>query len=311
MMPMRHRTLASLSIFALAISLPGTHARAQQTVLPLWPNGTPEPAQTTEPETDVTKPTDALYNGRRSIRYSNVIKPTLTVYPPPASIKNTGAAALVFPGGSYVRLSWNGEGTDTCDWVNSIGITCILVKYRVPETVRYPQNFADFEDAQQAMRLTRVHAAEWHIDPARVGTIGFSAGAHLVVALAAHWDDHHVESTPAAAEVDAKIDARPDFNFVIYPGWIAIGADRSAIDPALTPALRTPPTFILQAEDDNAAHVESSLVYYRALLNAKIPVEMHLFATGGHGFGVHPTGKPEEHWTDLATTWLRSIGIIP
>jgi acetyl esterase/lipase len=310
MMRMSHSAITTMSIYALGFFLSAGSARAQQTVLPLWPHGTPEPAQTTDPEADVTKPTDALFDGHRSVRYSNVTRPTITVFPP-TSATNTGAAALVFPGGGYVRLSWNGEGTDTCDWLNSIGITCILVKYRVPETVRYPDNFADLEDAQQAMRLSRAHAIEWHIDPARIGTIGYSAGAHLVVALAAHWDDHHVESTPAATDVNPKLDAHPAFNFVIYPGWIAIGNDRIAIDPALKPATRTPPTFILQAEDDEAAHVESSLVYYRALKEAHVPVEMHLFATGGHGFGVHPTGKPEENWTQLATAWLRSIHMVP
>jgi acetyl esterase/lipase len=299
-------TACSLTICGLAAA---PSAFAQQTVLPLWPHATPEPAQTTDPERDVTTDKDALIDGRRTERLTNVTSPTITVYPP-SGVKNTGAAALVFPGGGYARLAWNGEGTDTCDWLNSIGMTCLLVKYRVPEKGRYPDNPADLEDAQQAMRLARAHASDWHIDPVRIGVVGFSAGAHLAVTLGAHWDDTHVESTLAAADVDTKIDARPNFSLVIYPAYVATPPALTEIDPALVPVAKTPPTFLLQAEDDGV-HVENSLIYYRALKEAKVPVEMHLYSTGGHGFGVRPPGKPEEHWTILATIWLRSLGVIP
>lgn len=279
------------------------------TVLPLWPNGTPEPPMTTEPEKDVTTPQDNPISGHRSRRLANVTKPTLSVFPPAAGIANTGTAALVFPGGGYVRLAWDGEGLDTCKWLNSIGVTCLLVKYRVPYGTHYPENPADLEDAQQAMRLSRLHAAEWHIDPHRIGAVGFSAGAHLAVALGNHPDDAHVLSTPAAKSADADISGRPDFAVVIYPGYLTAPPGLATLDPAEVPTSNTPPTFLLQAEDD-PVHVQNALVYYRALLDAGVPAELHVFPTGGHGFGVFPAGKPEAHWTDLATAWLHTAGML-
>ncbi len=257
--------LAASAVLAASLSLSfSSPATAQQTVLPLWPYGTPEPAQTTEPEQDVTKPTDALISGHRSARLTNVTQPTLTVYPPKAGVPNTHAAALVFPGGGYMRLAWNGEGTDTCEWLNSIGMTCLLVKYRVPEKGHYPENPADLEDAQQAVRIARKHASDWGIDPDKIGAMGFSAGAHLTVALSTHWDDRHVESTPAAAEVDASVSAKPDFALVIYPGYLNMSSTLKQFDPALTPRADTPPTFLLQAEND-PVHVENVLLYFHAL----------------------------------------------
>jgi acetyl esterase/lipase len=297
--------LASLALFFPALASP-----AQQTTLPLWPHATPEPPQTTNPESDATKPTDGLISGRKTRRLTDVTIPTLSVYPPPAG-HNTHAAVLVFPGGGYKILAWDGEGLDVCHWLNAIGVTCLLVKYRVPEEGRYPDNPADLEDAQQSMRLARAHATDWHMDPNKIGVIGFSAGAHLAVLLCTHPDDKHVESTPAAPDVDPTIDARPNFAFIIYPGYLPIEPDRKELNPIFTPNQYTPPTFLLQAENDNTAHVDNVLVYFRALRDAKIPAELHIFATGGHGFGVFPINKPETNWTILATTWLRSIGILP
>jgi acetyl esterase/lipase len=294
---------------AIALVATNAGARAQQAVLPLWPHGTPEPAQVTGPERDMTTPEDKLVSGRRSIRYTDVTKPTLSVYPPPGGGSELHAAALVFPGGSYIRLVWDGEGLDTCKWLNSIGMTCLLVKYRVPEVDRYPKNPADFEDAQQAMRIARAHAAEWRIDPAKIGTVGYSAGAHLEVELNTHADDPHVMSTPAARDVDASISAQPNFVIVVYPGWLRGSGDSFGVEKSVQPTKSIAPTFVLQAEDD-PVHVENSLAYYLALKEAGVPAEMHLYATGGHGFGVYPAGSPEEHWTELATTWLRSIGMI-
>ena len=302
-------SFVACSFFVCSLAALSSVALAQQVVLPLWPHATPEPAQTTEPERDVTTDKDALISGHRSERLTNVTKPTLSVYPPTGG-KNTGAAALVFPGGSYIRLAWNGEGTDTCDWLNSLGVTCLLVKYRVPEKGRYPDNPADLEDAQQAMRLARTHASEWHIDPTHIGVVGFSAGANLAVLLSTHPDDRHVESTPAAADIDTKVDARANFAIIVYPAYLTIEPEQTTLDPAYTPNRFTPPTFLIQAENDHT-YIKNSLVYYRALMDANVPADMHLFSAGGHGFGIHPSGMPEEHWTILATIWLRSIGMLP
>jgi acetyl esterase/lipase len=305
--------MAAMKVKALAIvlslQLAGFGIAHAQTVLPLWPHGTPEPPQTTGPEKDVTTDQDALIDGRRTARLTNVTEPTMTVFLPQHSMGVT-AAALVFPGGSYRRLAWDGEGIDVCHWLNSIGMACLLVKYRVPETGHYPDNPADLQDAQQAMRIARAHAAEWGINPARIGVIGFSAGGHLAVALSNHFDDKSVESTPAAKDVDTRISARPVFAILGYPAYLSAGPNGMELDPHLLPNSRTPPTFMVQAENDRT-YIDSSLVYFRALKDAGVPAELHLYATGGHGFGVKPVGFPEEHWTHTANDWLRRIGMLP
>ena len=315
-MTLRANIAALVATFALTTSL-----AAQQTVLPLWPHGTPEPAQTTDPEKDVTKDSDAFINGHRTARLTNVTNPTMTVYQPPAD-KNTRTAALVFPGGGYVRLAWTGEGVDTCDWLTSVGITCLLIKYRVPEQGHYPANFADLEDAQQAMRLARAHAGDWNIDPAHIGVVGFSAGANLAVLLSTHSDDTHVESTPAARDIPriasedsggikltGKSDASPNFAIIVYPAYLVVG-DQTAMDPVYAPNQFTPPTFLIQAEDDKTYH-RNAPIYFQALAAANVPSELHMYSTGGHGFGIHPPKAPEEHWTRLADAWLRTINMLP
>jgi acetyl esterase/lipase len=230
-----------------------------------------------------------------------VSKPSLAVYSPDPA-KNNGAAALVFPGGGYIRLAYSIEGTEVCDWLNSIGMSCILVKYRVPEEGHYPENVEDLEDAQQAMRLTRAHASEWQVDPHRIGVIGFSAGAHLAAVLSTHPDFQGKNVPPS------NIDARPNFQMIIYPGWTS-GAD-GKVNPSLQPTAQVPPTFLLQAENDYTADVESSLVYFQALKDTKIPAELHVFTQGGHGFGLRPTDLPISYWPALAATWLHTIHIL-
>ena len=273
---------------------------AQKTTLLLWPGGNPEASKVVGAETDATV-VDAA--GRSVMRVTNVSAPSLTVYAPAAG-KNTGAAALVFPGGSYLRLSYTTEGTDICEWLNSVGMTCVLVKYRVPEDGHYPANVEDLEDAQQAMRLTRAHAAEWGIDPHKVGVIGFSAGAHLAVTLSTHPD---FQGAKVAA---STVDAKPDFQMVIYPGWLTNPAGGGSVDPALAPTLTVPPTFLVQAENDYTAHVENVLVYFEALKNAKVPAELHVYTLGGHGFGMGAKELPISGWTRLAETWLKTIHVL-
>jgi acetyl esterase/lipase len=298
-----------LPLLAVTLGLAAASAttRAQQNPLPLWPHGTPEPAQTTAPETDLTKPADSFISGHRTARLTNVTEPTLTVFP--AHGHATGAATIVFPGGGYRILAWDGEGLDACAWVNSVGMTCILVKYRVPEP-RFPTSHADLEDAQQAIRLTRAHAAEWHIDPQRIGVMGFSAGANLAVLLCTHPDDTHITETPAAQSADTTLSALPNFAILAYPAYLALPPQETTLDPIYTPTRDTPQTFLIQAKDDTG-YGKNAIVYYRALMDAGIPSELHYYATGGHGFGMHPIGMPEEHWPHLAEAWLRSIHVLP
>ena len=213
---------------------------------------------------------------------------------------------MVFPGGSYRILAFDLEGTEVCEWLNSIGMTCVLVKYRVPFDGHYPEKVEDLEDAQQAMRLTRAHAAEWHIDPARVGALGFSAGGHLVVILGNHAD---FKRAGAPDTPESKLDARPNFVVVIYPGYLADAPDLTKIGPAIGPSANTPPTFLLQAEDD-PVHEENSLLYFQALKELKVPAELHIYAQGGHGYGLRPTELPVTHWPVLAETWFHTIHVL-
>jgi acetyl esterase/lipase len=308
--------LATLALLSAALFTPAftsdAHAQAPQVTLPLWPTGAPEPPQTTAPETDITKPTDHFISGHRTARLTNITIPNLTVFPPHG--QNTGAAVLVFPGGGYQVLAWDGEGLDPCHWLNSIGITCILVKYRVPQPLgepgHYPADPSDLEDAQQAMRITRAHAADWHIDPTHIGVMGFSAGANLAVLLCTHPNDDHVESTPAASEVNPRISARADFAIIVYPAYLVLPPDNTDLNSVYTPNEFTPATFLIQAENDRS-YGKNALVYYGALMDAHIPAELHYYAIGGHGFGMHPPNAPEEHWPKLADAWLRSINILP
>jgi len=278
-----------------------TAAVIGQEVLPLWPNGNPEPSAITGPEYDPTTDATRIVSGKVTVRVTNVSHPSMAVYLAQAG-NNSGAAAVVFPGGGYDHLAYNIEGTEVCAWLNSIGVNCVVVKYRVPEKGHYPENPEDLEDAQQAMRMTRDHAAAWHIDPNRIGAIGFSAGGNLSALLSTHPEFQGKNVPPS------NVDAKPDFQMLIYPGGLR-GAD-GRISPPFQPTAAIPPTFLVQAEDDKAAHVETSLVYYQALKDAGVPAELHLFAQGGHGFGLRPTELPISHWPVLAETWLHTIHIL-
>ena len=247
-MPMRLLYAACFPVLFMSAAL-----GAQRSTLPLWPGGTPEPAQTSAPQANVATPEEIAKAGYPMVRLSNVTAPALAVYPP--SKGGNGTAALVFPGGGYRRLAMDIEGIDTCRWLNSVGITCVLVTYRVPEQGYYPENPADLEDAQQAMRLTRAHAREWHIDPQHIGVVGFSAGGNLAVLMSTHPDDAHVMSTPAATQVPRDpsgkpLDARAAFAVVVYPAYLAVAPAMRELNPVYTPDANTPPTFVIQAEDD-------------------------------------------------------------
>ncbi len=300
---MRTTRLIATALFAAASIAP-----AQQITLPLWPQGMPEAWRVSGPEKDTTKPSDNLIAGRPLLRITDIATPTLTVYPPQIA-KNTGAAVLVFPGGGYRILAYDLEGTEVCEWLNSIGVTCVLVKYRVPVEKHYPDSFIDLEDAQQAMRLTRTHAAEWHIDPHRIGVLGFSAGGHLAAVVS-----NHADYAPAGSPAN-KIDARPNFAVIIYPGYLASPdgpAEEGSVTrlaPGQEPNAHTPPTFLVQAEDD-PVHEENALLYYQALKEAKVPAELHLFAQGGHGYGLRPTDLPVTRWPALVEDWFHTIHIL-
>jgi acetyl esterase/lipase len=275
---------------------------AGMVTMPIWPGTPPDATPNLPPEGGASS---RMMAGRSYIRLTNVSAPTITVYP--AKGKNTGAAIVVFPGGAYQILSMDLEGTEVCDWLNQIGVNCVLLKYRVPNSGPYPRSPQALEDAQRAVGLVRQHATEWGIDPNRVGVIGFSAGAHLSVAVSNHYEKRLYDPIDAA---DA-LSCRPDFALVLYPGYTSSSVQNLTPNPDIVPTTNTPPTFILQAEDDNTAHVESSIVYFMQLKNAKVPAEMHIYAQGGHGFGLRPRDFPIMGWPRLVETWLHTIKVLP
>lgn len=278
---------------------------AGMTQVKIWPGEVPDAQPVAGAERDITTAKSGMVAGKAVIRESDVASPTITRYP--AKGKNTGVAALVFPGGGYRALSMDLEGSEICDWLNGAGMTCVLVKYRVPNSGPYPKSPAALEDAQRALSIVRSHAAEWQIDPGKIGVIGFSAGAHLAAALSTHSEQRLYKSQDAIDQVSC----RPNFAMVIYPGYTAGSPQALTPNPDLPVAKDTPPTFLLQTEDDTTAHVESALAYYVALKNVGAPVEMHLFTQGGHGYGLRKTGLPVADWPSLAETWLRTIKMLP
>jgi acetyl esterase/lipase len=288
----------SASVFAQWPPAPG------QTTLDVWPHGAPGAQPNPAAEGDTTTAKDNLIAGKPLIRLGNVSRPTLTLYAP--SGKTTGAAVVVFPGGGYRILAIDLEGTEVCEWLNAIGVTCVLLKYRVPDTGPYPKSAAALQDAQRALGIVRAHAAEWHIDSHRIGVLGFSAGAHLAAALSTHFDKRLYDPIDAADQLSC----RPDFAIIIYPGYLAIAEQNFAPNAEIQVTGQTPPTFILQAEDDTV-HVENSTVYFLALKNANVPAEMHIYAQGGHGYGLRRTELPITNWPQLVDDWLATIHILP
>jgi acetyl esterase/lipase len=290
---------------------------AGHTQVAIWPGTPPDPSRTKGPEkVELDTLPKELVAGKPWLYISNVSRPTMTVYAPKGT--NTGAAVVVFPGGGYEILAIDLEGSEVCDWLTARGITCVLLKYRVPAPRSspnwgaYPQSPIALEDAQRTLGLVRLHAAEWHIDPHKIGVMGFSAGGHLVAAMSVHWDKRLYAPVDAAD----RQSCRPDFAVAIYPGHLSFG-DKELTRPVLNPDIRAhltkqaPPTFLLQNEDDDVDGINQALVYYIALKNAGVPVEMHLYAQGGHAFGLRPTKLPVSRWPKLVETWLAAIGMVP
>jgi len=239
----------------------------------------------------------------------------MTVYA--AKGDNTGAAVVVIPGGGFQILAMDLEGTEVCDWLISRGITCVLLKYRVPSKPYEwkcncrPHDLStsvpSLEDVQRTVRLVRLHAAEWHIDPRKIGVLGFSAGGYLVAEASTRFKLRLYAPIDSADQESS----RPDFAVAIYPGHLATEGDALKLNPNVPVSRETPATFLLQAEDDTVDGVQQALVYYAALKNADVPVEMHLYAHGGHAFGLRRTSDPITRWPALVEQWMNTIGVIP
>jgi acetyl esterase/lipase len=297
------RTLLVICWFTAAVG--GDRAQASSasappgpTQLPIWSGAPPDAQSAPGPQVD----------------WTNIVRPTMTVYSPNA--ENTGVAVVVFPGGGFEGLAIKGEGTDACDWLTSKGITCVLLRYRVP-SLPYdwhckcrPDNLTTptlaLEDAQRTMGLVRSHAAEWRVDPHKIGVLGFSAGGYLVAEISTRHE-HRLYAPVDAAD---KVSCRPDFAVAVYPGHLWVGGKGYGLNPNVPVNHQTPPTFLVQAENDNVDGVNQSIAYFIALKDAGVSVEMHLYAQGGHAFGLRPTNLPITKWPQLVAKWLSTIGMI-
>lgn len=282
-------------------------------VVPLWPEGS-----------------KILQQGIDALSGKNyaVTHPSLLVYPPTAP--STRTAVLVFPGGGYKALAIGPnstigpDGADVCKWLTDAGITCLIVKYRVPDTGcnwdgktkthRMPDIPMALQDAQRAMSIVRHNAQLYGVDPHRIGLLGFSAGGHLAVLSSTAF------RTRAYAPVDAmdRADLRPDFAIPVYPGHLTMEHKNKKPKEVAAAQLNTdilvsrqvPPTLLIHAKDDKVDPVHYSLVYARELRRVGAPVTLNLYEDGGHAFGVRKQGKDSDRWTDDAIAWLRSIGML-
>lgn len=273
------KTLALL----IALSLP---ALAEQFTLKLWPDG---PPSAMPPTSEATKKLIASYGGVTPTRLSDITDPTITIY---RAEKPNGAAVVVAPGGGFMFLSYSFEGTAVCDWLNSIGVTAVLLKYRTPTRDDAQPFKLPTEDARRALTIVRERAGEWGVDPKRIGLLGFSAGGNL--AGHAAWD--------AAAP-------RPDFLVFIYGGGFLDATDKTKFREGFSVPADAPPAFFLVAHDDKTNPIEAAMLYleYKKL---NLPAELHVFTKGGHGFGMRKDKHPINDWPQRCMEWMQSMGLL-
>ncbi len=287
---------------AVLIGLLSTRASAAEppVVINVWPAAAPgEPSGIGEETAVVGKPGEQ----NPIIRIGNVTKPTLTIYRPSAD-KANGTAVIICPGGGYNILAWDLEGTEIAEWLNSLGVTGIVLKYRVPRRPNASkdeeQPVCSHQDAQRAMRLVRSKAAEWKLDDKKVGILGFSAGGHLAARTSTNYE---TLSYPAIDEAD-KLSGRPDFSILIYPAYL-VTKDMTALTPMIAVNDKTPPAFLAHAYDDGVT-ADSSVQYFLALKRNKVPAELHVYSKGGHGYGMRPSKNAVVTWPARCEEWLKA-----
>jgi acetyl esterase/lipase len=285
---------------ALCIGLwTGLAGAAEPVVVKLWPEGAPEKAGVlAEPEKVLPPKGDGDV-----LRITNVYEPTLSVYKPDHP---NGTAVVVCPGGGYGILAMEHEGTQVCEWLNSLGVTAVLLKYRVPVRQFVP-GFEPLQDAQRAMGILRKRAAEWGIDPKRIGILGFSAGGHLAVMTALHANERQYRADP---QWDGG-DATPDFLIPIYPAYLVSKTDFFNLTPLCKPTEKAPPACFIHAHDDKGQTSPSgSALLYLEYKKLGISAELHISSVGGHGFGMKRSGNPVNEWPQRVAEWMRVSGYL-
>jgi acetyl esterase/lipase len=298
-----------LGVFVGLLLASPANAADEPLVLPVWP-GTVQGDYGTIGLERVRDPSEAPTKNAKWI--TGVSKPTITVFRP-AKDDSTGTAILICPGGGYWNLAWDLEGEEVAAWLNRVGVTGFVLKYRVPRRAGQPERLpapGPLLDAQRAVSLVRSRAAEWGIE--RIGILGFSAGGHLAVATATHFDRRAYEPID---EID-KLSCRPDFAVAVYPGYLieqqpaGVEINKDSLAPYIRIPKETPPIFLVHATDDPVAGAENSVVMYLALKRANVTAELHVYAHGGHGFGVRKSSLPCSTWTDRCVAWLENQGML-
>ena len=292
--------------------MPGVwRAPAGATQMPIWPGSPPDGTFRPQSPESVQTFKEPPEFGGKSEAVLNIAIPTMTIMPPKG--RNTGTAIIVFPGGGFQKVFITLEGTEICDWLTAKGITCIVSKYRAPGGNDFwddalkrqitPKILRALQDAQRTIRLVRSQARALNVDPGRIGVMGFSAGGYLVAQTSNIL-------APAYKPVDAvdRVSSRPDFAVALYPGHIC--RDGGKFDPRLPVTKAAPPTFIAQAWDDPIDPVCNSLMYATALDKAGVSTELHLFAQGGHAFGLRKKDQPVGVWPELVERWMGQIGML-
>lgn len=286
-------------VAALMLMLCAASFAQEAPVLKVWPGKVPGETAQTGPERIVPRKPNEM-----PIKLiTDVSEPTLTLYKAPKD-KDTGAAILICPGGGYSVLAWDLEGTEVAQWLNSIGVSGIILKYRVPARKGLPNYLPPLQDAQRAMSLVRSKASEWNIDPKRIGMLGFSAGGNLTATACTNFTQRSYDPID---DID-KISCRPDFAVLVYPAWL-IDDKTHELKPQFKVDANTPPMFFAHAADDGIT-ADNSAILFMALHKLKIPAELHIYSTGGHGFGLRPTDKPCSTWPANCAAWLKSLGLL-
>ena len=288
-------------LLTLILSIASQSALAANDSSPilLWPNGAPGEIGNIDAE-GVADP-----RGEKPVkRLINVSAPTLTLFRATPE-KDTGATVIVCPGGGYNILAYDLEGTEVIEWLNSIGVNGVLLKYRVPRRKGLEKHTAPLQDAQRAIGMVRHRAEGWGLDPNRIGILGFSAGGHL----SAMASNHFKTRTYPRVDGNDDVSSRPDFTVLIYTAYLTHPNDILKLSPELNVTNETPPCLLIQTQDDGVK-VESSIVYYLACKQANVPVEMHLYPTGGHGYGLRPTEHLVSSWPKRCEEWMRSSDLL-
>jgi acetyl esterase/lipase len=298
-----NRTTVAIALLCLTVPL---HAGEKPRVVELWPGKAPEEPgtigaeiqrmskQSVKTQVEITEPTPLI---------TNVTKPTLTVYRP-ARDKDTGTAVIICPGGGYWDLYWQIEGEEVAEWLNTLGVTGIILKYRVPRRPDEPKGVParrPLQDSQRAVSLVRGKAKDWGIDPERIGIIGFSAGGHLAIATATSFE----ERTYKAQDDIDKVSCRPNFAIPVYSGYLKDLLEKGMKIPA-----KTPPVFLAHGNEDLISTPEHSALMYLALKRAGVSAELHIYARTAHDFGVRKSDRPYATWTQSCTHWMRDQGYL-